>query len=316
MKRPRTVHTLAAAAGLTFLAVPCRGAGVRPGRHARRPPGRPAPIDLDAIRTRCLAAVDRRFATLDELDAKVTRRRARVRRAGGRAARHRSPPPGPGSPRCATEIEGDTDAADLRTDCKRIVDDHRVYVLLAPQVRLTVGRGQSRSPRSAPSTRWSRSSRPPSTRRRAGGADVTEATGLLDAMKSATAEADSLWAAVLAAVSPLTPADYNDGSAVTGAARRTRRPRHGGAVTSRSARANAKAIADLCWPDRARACGAEANRTRRPWRPGGARARSMASAELLGGVAQVVERDDVGQREPHRRELAGRGTRCRPGCER
>ena len=54
----------------------------------------------------------------------------------------RSPRTRAGLTALRAEIEGDTDATELRADCRRIVDDHRVYVLLAPQVRLIVGARQ------------------------------------------------------------------------------------------------------------------------------------------------------------------------------
>jgi hypothetical protein len=244
VKRPRTVHALAAAAGLTFLAVPVGVPAFAQGDAPTTTRAPRAAWAIDAIRSRCLAAVDRRFATLDELDARVTaaervsdEQEAELHatiadtRAGLTALR--------------TEIEGDADAdaADLRADCKRIVDDHRVYVLLAPQVRLTVGADSAQSAISTLDTVIPELQAAIDAAA-AGRADVTEATRLLDAMKSATAEADSLSAAVLAAVRPLTPSDYNDGSA-SPVLRDARADLATVARDLRSVRANARAIADL-----------------------------------------------------------------------
>src|SRR5207302_2527299 len=34
-----------------------------------------------------------------------------------------------------SKIDGDTDAATLRSDCRSIVDDYRIYVLVSPKTR-------------------------------------------------------------------------------------------------------------------------------------------------------------------------------------
>jgi hypothetical protein len=211
MKRPRTRHALAVTAALTLLAVPLAGPVFAEGEAAptTRVP-RPA-LDIDNVRARCVAAIDKRFATLDQLDAKVTG--ADRLSDGQEAALHATI----GSTRdgltgLRAEIEGDTDATELRTDCTRIVEDYRVYVLLAPQVRLVTAAD------SAQSVVATVDSTVPKLQAAideaaANGDDVTEATRLLGAVTKSNAEADALSDGVLAAVSPLTPADYNAGTA-------------------------------------------------------------------------------------------------------
>jgi hypothetical protein len=209
MNRPRTLHVLAAGAALSFLAVPLAGPAFAQTDTTRVPR---ASVDLDGVRTRCLAAVDRRFTTLDELDAKVT------------AAKHLSD--GEESDLRATigatrtgltglraEIEGDTDAASMREDCKAIVDDYRVYVLVAPQVRLLTGADSAQTAVDALDGTVIPKLQSAIDAAAAAGTDVTEATQLLDEVKASTTEADSLSDGVLSSVSPLTPADYNAGTA-------------------------------------------------------------------------------------------------------
>jgi hypothetical protein len=220
MKRPRTRHAIAAAAALTMFAVPLALFAVPlallavplagPALAQEDPPPRSS-IDLDGVRNRCLAAIDRRVTTLDELDARVT---AAARLSDGQEAELHATidatRSGLGALR--TEIERDTDAAALRRDCTRIVEDHRVYLLLAPQVRLLTAADSAQ-------TVVARLEEVISTLQSAidaaaaGGTDVTEAARLLDAVRANTAEADTLSLGVLDAVSPLTPADYNAGTA-------------------------------------------------------------------------------------------------------
>jgi hypothetical protein len=210
--RSGSIKVVAASAALTFLAVPLASPVFAEGETTQTPTTRvPRTVDLDAVRTRCLSAIDRRFATLDELDAKVS---AAAKLSDGQEAElHASiDATRTGLSGLRGEIEGDTDATELRNDCRRIVDDYRVYVLLAPQVRLITA---ADSAQTIVATLESVIPRHKAAidEAAANGQDVTEANRLLDSIEASTAEADTLSQGVLDAVGPLTPADFNDGTA-------------------------------------------------------------------------------------------------------
>jgi hypothetical protein len=248
MTRPRPLHALAATAALTFLAVPLATPVLAQDEPAQsesqtattRVP-RPS-IDIETVRARCLDAVDRRFTTLDELDAAVSGAQ-RLSDAQEAALHATIDATRSGLTGLRAEIEGDTDTAELRADCKRIVDDYRVYVLLAPQVRLLVG---ADSAQSVVATLESVIPRLQAAidDAAANGEDVTEATRLLEAVKADTAEADALSQHVLDTVSPLTPADFNDGTA-TPVLRQARADLATVAADLASARADIGLLVDL-----------------------------------------------------------------------
>jgi hypothetical protein len=111
-----------------------------------------------------------------------------------------------------SKIDADTQLTELRSDCRSIVDDYRVYVLLAPQVRLTVAADASKQAVSALDQAIPKLETAIQNAANAG-KDVTEPNALLDDIKAHRASASNLADGVLAAVSPLTPADYNAGRA-------------------------------------------------------------------------------------------------------
>ena len=125
MKHPRPRHAFAATAALTLLSLPYAGAAFA---QSDAPPATSAPdrpttrssVDIERVRARCLAAIDRRFATLDELDGRVTN--ARHLSDAEEAELHETiGATRTGLAALRTEIEGDTDVTELRDDCRRIV---------------------------------------------------------------------------------------------------------------------------------------------------------------------------------------------------
>jgi hypothetical protein len=212
MKRPRPRHALAAAAALTALTVPLAGAafaGSENGTDATSTPG--STLDLDGARARCVTAVDRRLTTLDQLDTRLTE--ARYVSDEQEAALHESIGAArDGLTALRAEMASDTDRAELRDDCRRIVTDFRVYLLLTPQVRM-IGAADSVDHAVARLDGAIADAQAAIDEAAAGGADVTEPTRLLEEVRAATSEADTLADGVIAAVTPLTPADYDAGTA-------------------------------------------------------------------------------------------------------
>jgi hypothetical protein len=196
--RSRNV-AVAAAATVTLLAVPFAASAFAEGDAPK-----PREAAVDAVRARCDAAVDQRLATLDRLSAQV-KGAVRVPDGDKQALLATIDATRTGLTGLRAEIDGDTELGALRTDCRRIVDDHRVYVLLAPQVRLTLGADLAQQ---AVGTLDQAIADAAAT-----GKDVTDATARLDDAKAQRAAAETLAEGVIDAISPLTPADYNAGTA-------------------------------------------------------------------------------------------------------
>jgi hypothetical protein len=207
MIHPRAKHAAAAAATLTLLAIPFAGSASAQGDTQRQRAG----VEVDAVRARCDAAVDKRLTTLDDLTTRVQSAK-RVSDAEKQPLLASIDATRSGLTTLRSEIDGDTQLTDLRTDCKRIVDDYRVYVLLAPQVRLTIAADASKQAVNALDQAIPKVETAIQNAANAG-KDVTEPNELLDDVKAQRASASSLAEGVLAAVSPLTPADYNAGRA-------------------------------------------------------------------------------------------------------
>jgi hypothetical protein len=110
------------------------------------------------------------------------------------------------------EIDGDATLADLRTDVHRVFADYRIYALVARQVALVraddlvaaaADRLTGASDRIAAAIATAEGS----------GRDVAKAKQHLDAMRTAIAAARSAVEGDAAALLPLTPADWNAGTA-------------------------------------------------------------------------------------------------------
>jgi hypothetical protein len=220
MDRPRPRHALLATAMLTALAVPIAlpasardttsTDAPRP-QHTTRPQRTRPTVDLETVRARCVGAIDQRLAALAALDHRIaTANRLSDEQAAGLTATIDATRTGLTTLR--VEVEADPDATTLREDCKRVVEEHRVYVLLGPQVRVVIGADSAQS--AVDLVEGSLDDvQAAIDAAEADGEDVTEATRLLAEVQGSIAEADALAAGVLDAVAPLTAADFNDGSA-------------------------------------------------------------------------------------------------------
>jgi hypothetical protein len=111
-----------------------------------------------------------------------------------------------------TAIDGEVSVVALKASIVQVVNRVRVYVLVVPQVRLTIAADDvlSLQPHLAElsSTLADRV-----TRAQAAGKNVSAAQGSLDAMNAALAKAQSLAAPWPARLVTLTPADYDSGAA-------------------------------------------------------------------------------------------------------
>jgi len=196
---------------------------------------------IDAWRALGDCEIARRFATLDQLSAKVNG--SKVLTSSDKTA-------------LASEISGTTtgltslkatidtepDLTALKGEIHRIATDYRVYLLVAPQVHLvTAADGVL-----AAQTRFGAVNTKLQARidaAKAAGKDVTAAQASLDAMNAAVAQAVSLASPLPAQLLPLTPSAYNGGTAgpVLKSARTSLEKARDELV---SARADARAVVD------------------------------------------------------------------------
>lgn len=110
------------------------------------------------------------------------------------------------------EIEADTALAELREDLRRIVEDFRIYVLVARQVHLVVAADtvEATVDRFGETVDTLEAAIDAAE---AAGTDVTEARRLLAALVEDVRAADAAVDDVARTVLPLTPADWNDETA-------------------------------------------------------------------------------------------------------
>lgn len=98
---------------------------------------RRTPVDLSAIKARCDAAIDARQATINNLTSAVG---ASEHLADGNrsALDGQLASAGSGLTALRTKIDADTDRATLVADCRAIVSQYRIYLVLAPKTRLVI----------------------------------------------------------------------------------------------------------------------------------------------------------------------------------
>ena len=110
------------------------------------------------------------------------------------------------------QIDGETDITALRADLKKIVTDFRIYLLMAPKTAAVI----------AAETELAAVARLGTVNTKlqaridaaaAAGKDVTQAQADLDAMNAKVVQVSPLVQGIPAAVLPLTPTQFNDGTA-------------------------------------------------------------------------------------------------------
>lgn len=109
-------------------------------------------------------------------------------------------------------IDGDTTVTQLRADLRRIVTDYRVYLLVAPQVHLTIGADAESTAVAKLQTLAGKLANAIS-QAKANGKDVTAAQADLGAMNGQVAAAQARVSPIVAGLLPLTPAQWNAGTA-------------------------------------------------------------------------------------------------------
>jgi len=158
-----------------------------------------------------LCEIDRRLATIDRLGDAISGSRPLTdsHQAALQAILDDS---AAGLRALRAEIEADTTLPELREDIGSIFEDFRIYVLVVRQVWLVVA-ADTVDAAVAALDETAADLAVLIERAEAGGQDVTEAKAHLEAMEAAIAEAMAGVDGVAEDVLPLTPADWNAGTA-------------------------------------------------------------------------------------------------------
>jgi hypothetical protein len=180
-------------------------------------PASAAPVrttDLTAIQTRCERAIDQRLTTLADLTQRGASEQhlsASDRNELSAEIDHDTS----GLRALRTTIAGTSTLASLRQDCRAIVDDYRVYVLLAPKTHLVVGADAA----DAALDTFSSADASLSAAIEHAQTNGTDPAKIADAqaeqrdMNAQTARARGLVDPIVPSVLGLTPADFNAGTA-------------------------------------------------------------------------------------------------------
>lgn len=166
---------------------------------------------IEGIRAFANCEINRRLATLADLSAKVAASKAMAGSDASALATEIAAEKS-GLTALRTRMDSETALLALRADLVRIVTDYRVYVLVVPQVNLTIGSdvvlaAQSRFGQIGTALAARIASA------QAAGKDTTAAQSALDAMNASVAAARALVTSLPAKLLALTPAQFNAGTA-------------------------------------------------------------------------------------------------------
>ena len=172
-----------------------------------------ASLSLDTLRAFGDCQIARRFTTLDNLASRVSGSKVLTSAdAGALSSEIASTRSGLTSLKAQIDVE--TSLAALKTEVRKIAADYRVYLLVVPQVNLVSGAdtvGAARPIFDKISANLTARIATATT----AGKNTTAAQADLDAMNAAVAQAVSLTQPLPAALLPLTPAQYDAGTAGT-----------------------------------------------------------------------------------------------------
>jgi len=155
--------------------------------------------------------INRRFATLDALSAKVSASKM-LTTSDAAALQSEIASTKSGLTSLKATIDSETSLPALRADIAKIAADYRVYLLVAPQVNLV----SAADGVVAAQTRFADVNTRLAARiaaAKAAGKNTAAAQTALDAMNAAVAKAVGLAQPLPAKLLPLTPAQYNSGTA-------------------------------------------------------------------------------------------------------
>jgi len=194
--------------GLVIAAPAAAWAGpLRSGTATPTSSSAPARLDIETLRTKCLAAIDVRLPALAAAKADVAsnphltgdHKAALTTNIDETTVRLQT---------LQGEIRADTDLAALRGHCRSIFEDNRVFALVLPRTRLVVG-ADTATAAGAKLSDIAAKLADAIDKAKAAGRDVTQAKADLDAMKAQIASGVAAAGTVPGSVLGLTPADWN-----------------------------------------------------------------------------------------------------------
>ncbi|MEY2398372.1 MAG: hypothetical protein QOJ00_1546 [Actinomycetota bacterium] len=162
---------------------------------------------MDRVRTRCLAQIDRRQRALDAGDTRLDGARA-LTDAHRAALKQIDAQTSDGLSQLATRIQSDSTVDQMRTDCRSIVEDYRVFALVRPRARVVAASDRV----AAAVTRLGKVAdrlQQAIDKAKAEGRDTTTASQHLAAMRADTSDAAGHVDGVYDSVIHVTPAEYN-----------------------------------------------------------------------------------------------------------
>jgi hypothetical protein len=155
--------------------------------------------------------ISRRITTLDALPARITASKV-LTSAHAAALQSEIGSTKSGLTSLKATLDAETTVAALKADIAKIVTDYRVYVLVVPQVNLVNAADGVMAAQSRFAT-VSAKLTDAIAAAKAKGKDTTAAQASLDAMNAAVTKAVGLASPLPEALLPLTPAQYNAGTA-------------------------------------------------------------------------------------------------------
>ncbi len=197
-------------AGALTLAIPGVAGALPVTRNTLAPTATVSPATVTAVAQRCNNAIVARFTQIDQLNNQMTASKALTpahqSQLSSELANARS-----GLANLQTQISAATTLAQLRTLCPQIVTGYRIYVLETPKVHLTIAADREASVATnlvGIGTKLQTAI----TTAQGKGQDVGNAPALLSDFNAKVSDASSK-AGAAAGVLPLTPAQYNAGTA-------------------------------------------------------------------------------------------------------
>ncbi len=170
-----------------------------------------AGVSIDTLRAFGDCEIARRFTTLDALATKISSSKA-LTSSDAAALSSEVASTTSGLTALKAEIDSETSLLALPAEIRQIATNYRVYLLVVPQVNLVNGADMV----GLANTAFEQISTNLTARiaaAKAAGKETTAAQADLDAMNAAVAQAVGLAEPLPAALLPLTPAQYNAGTA-------------------------------------------------------------------------------------------------------
>jgi hypothetical protein len=170
-----------------------------------------ASATVDTLRAFGDCEINRRFATLTDLSSKISASKV-ITSSDASALQAEISSTRSGLTSLKATIDADTDLKTLRADVEKIATDYRVYLLVVPQVNLVNGADgvlAAQTKFADINTKLTAAI----AKAKAAGKETTAAQADLNAMNASVTAAAGLASPVPAALLPLTPAQYNGGTA-------------------------------------------------------------------------------------------------------